>query len=226
MPWNSLYPEGAKSVKDNVPLGNQNTTYTETELNKDHYWNIGVNEDGRHKWVNTVATNDVDPTIATNAPLAAGMDLLYFSRLKTATEATTAAARNCQPFVKNLSPVGEITPWSAGVMQLLGIRAMALFNPVAGNVAQTLVYSHNVTSVIRQTAGRYSINFTNAMPSDDYLILGGGISSVDIDTPCLFSASGTTLGNKNVNQAIFILKSGVSTANNDILQGWIICFGG
>lgn len=28
-----------------------NTTYTETTLNVDHYWNIGTDEDGRHKQV-------------------------------------------------------------------------------------------------------------------------------------------------------------------------------
>ena len=51
MVWNSTSPDGTKSVKANTTPMQQNTTYTETTLNVDHYWNIGIDEDGRHKQV-------------------------------------------------------------------------------------------------------------------------------------------------------------------------------
>jgi hypothetical protein len=64
MPWNSISPNGGVSVKANETIGQQNTTYTETTLNNDHYWNIGSNEDGRHKYVN-MPVQGSDPSIST-----------------------------------------------------------------------------------------------------------------------------------------------------------------
>lgn len=64
MPWNSINPNGGVSVKANETIGQQNTTYTETTMNNDHYWNIGSNEDGRHKYVN-MPVQGSDPSIST-----------------------------------------------------------------------------------------------------------------------------------------------------------------
>lgn len=50
MAWSSISPNGTLSVKaNNAPMA-ANTVYIETELNKDHFWNIGANEDGRHQF--------------------------------------------------------------------------------------------------------------------------------------------------------------------------------
>lgn len=64
MAWHSTNPDGTKSVKANESIGQDNTTYTETTMNKDHFWNIGTDEDGRHNVVN-MPTQTSDPSIAT-----------------------------------------------------------------------------------------------------------------------------------------------------------------
>lgn len=212
MVWNSTCPDGAQSVKANVAIQQQNTTYTEntlgnsTNTSKDHFWNIGVDEDGHHRAVQMMDYADSYTGAPASPTLASGMDLAIFAR-------TIGSA--IEPMARN----------AGGILQLLGIRAYAVFNNAAGNVAQTLVSSYNVSSVTRQTTGRFSIAYSTALPTDNYLILGGGISSAGIDTPCTFSASGTTLGNKNSTSAIFLLYSG-STANDNLLQGWVVVFGG
>jgi len=58
MPWNSSWPVGSQSVKANKTPGQQNTTYTETTLNNDHYWNIGGDYDGYHNSINMPAQDD------------------------------------------------------------------------------------------------------------------------------------------------------------------------
>lgn len=83
MPWNSTSPIGSVSVKNNRTTMNQNTAYiettmgnsiigTNTDTTRDHFWNVGGNEDGRHRFINspafTVGGNPADPV------LGAGMD--------------------------------------------------------------------------------------------------------------------------------------------------------
>ena len=80
MPWNSTSPIGGVSVKANRPTQQQNTTYievtmgnsivgTNTNTTRDHFWNVGANEDGRHRFIQspafTVLTVAADPVIGT-----------------------------------------------------------------------------------------------------------------------------------------------------------------
>ena len=235
--WNSISPDGTKSVKLNKTIIQANTTYTETELNKDHFWNIGANEDGRHKFVNTPATNQATPAIGVNAPLATGMDLLYFSRLKTAIEATVQ--QDCQPFVKNKTAVGEVSPWSLGILQLLGARAICVFNctgiaPVQGD----LVYSHNIKAITgvpatdgvdRNADGTYTIRFNQALPSDNYLVFGGAMinSPNTVFEPVLFSVScGATIPARKSGTQVVIVISLPSGTLVDPMQFWLACIGG
>jgi len=170
-------------------------------------WNKGTDEDGRHQAVNMKNYADITTGNPTDAPIASGMDVVGYVR--------TIGSEKV-PMSRNI----------VGITQLLGIRAYAVFNNVSGNVSQTLVSSYNVTSIIRQVTGRFSINYTSSVGTDNYMMLGVAISSVGIDTPCTFSASGTNLGNKNTLQGIFLAYSGTGTANDNILQGWVVVFGG
>lgn len=87
MPWNSTWPVGSISVKANRTVGQQNTTYIETTMGnsivgtntnttRDHFWNVGSNEDGRHRFINspafTVGGNPADPIVGT------GMDAVLY----------------------------------------------------------------------------------------------------------------------------------------------------
>jgi hypothetical protein len=89
MPWNPIFPLGTVSVKANQAIGNQNTTYiedtmgkspigTNTNTTRDHFWAVGSNEDGRHRFINsvgfTVGGLPTDPVIG------AGMDIVLYSK--------------------------------------------------------------------------------------------------------------------------------------------------
>jgi|SRR6185369_8742257 len=103
MPWNSTWPIGSSSVKNNRTAGQQNTTYIETTMGnsvvgtntnttRDHFWAVGSNEDGRHRFVQspafTVGGNPTDPVIGT------GMDGVRY--LKTTLGRVQGFYRNAQ----------------------------------------------------------------------------------------------------------------------------------
>ena len=188
-------------------------------MNNDHFWNIGVDEDGHHQFVQTVATNDSDKSLETNAALATAMDLVYYSRFKTSTESVDQ--QDCQPFAVN----------NSDVMQLLGIRACAVFDFVNIVGAQTLKYTHNVTSVTRQATGKYTINFASNLPSTSYLVLGGGMRSsatpantVLLDVGVQNAPAVGTI--KKVGSVQIFTTRAESGVLVDPLQAWIVCFGG
>jgi len=206
--WNSVSPDGTKSVKLNRTLLQDNTTYTETTLNNDHYWNIGVDEDGHHKYAQ-MPKSDIGG-VPTDPTLATGMDSVFYSKLVT----------DVQPFMRNASMI----------MPLLGIRAMGVFTVNQGTGAVTTNFSHNVSSIILDTAidGAYIAGFTNAMPSVNYLILGGGIIyNSSFTQPLIFSTQGNTTLGAVKNTTFFKF----STLNKSFalvkpLQAWFVCFGG
>ena len=80
MVWNSLWPDGSKSVKQNTTPGQQNTAYTENTLNNDHYWNIGTDEDGHHKSVQMKNFINSASGAPADAPIATGMDACIYLR--------------------------------------------------------------------------------------------------------------------------------------------------
>ena len=71
MPWNSTWPNGATSVRANQPTGQQNTTYVETTVKKDHYFNEDATKDGYHKKASM-------PTFGSTPSLPAGTDGVYY----------------------------------------------------------------------------------------------------------------------------------------------------
>lgn len=103
MPWNSTWPVGSSSVKTNRSSGQQNTTYIETTMGnsvvgtntvttRDHFWNVGANEDGRHRFIQspafTVGAVATDPVIGT------GMDGVSY--LKTVSGRVEGFYRNAE----------------------------------------------------------------------------------------------------------------------------------
>ena len=93
MAWNSTFPLGSVSVKANRAIGQANTTYiettmgnspigTNTNITRDHFWNVGANEDGRHRFMNspsfTVGGNPADPVVGT------GMNAVWYLKVTNA----------------------------------------------------------------------------------------------------------------------------------------------
>jgi hypothetical protein len=71
MPWNSIWPNGAVSVRANNPTGVQNTAYIETTQKKDHFFNENATTDGYHKKVSM-------PNFGSNPAPPAGTDGVYY----------------------------------------------------------------------------------------------------------------------------------------------------
>jgi hypothetical protein len=237
MAWNSTAPDGTKSVSANVPILQSNTDYIESTMQLDHYWNEGSTTDGHHKWMQTVATNNAASSQPVNVVRKKDMNVVFFGRFKTPTEAT--AQQDCQPFVKNLGDSSEVSPFPLGVMQLLGIRAMAVFTCTGvAPVQADLVYSHNIAPIVgvaatdgvdRNETGVYTIRFENELPSSNYLILGGA-NSYSLNTqfnPAIFSvSSGAGIATRKSKTETVVVISNIGGTKIDPWQFWLICFGG
>lgn len=237
MPWNSLVPLGTVSVKANKAIGQQNTTYIETTMGndvigtnavttRDHFWDVGANEDGRHRFVQspdfTVGGNPADPVIGT------GMDVVYYSKLLSSTAST--AQQDVQAFFKNGEAPDQI-------MMLLGIRAMGVFtaNTGATPTQAEVVYSHNLAlqaagtpGIVRTGTGRFTITFDVALPSTNYLVLGSSIrdSSTSSDAMIMYVAATTSLTNSKSTTTLKIGFKNPDGSHHDPLQAWFVCFGG
>lgn len=210
MVWNPISPDGTKSVKLNKTIIQANTTYTETEMNKDHYWNIGVNEDGRHKFTQMPKT--VVGGLPSDAVLAAGMDLVTYAKENS----------DIQGFLRN----------STNIMQILGMKAVGIFN-VTGAGVLTNIYSHNCT-VVRNGVGRFQANFTTALNSANYGFFCGAVSrNADTSSQIIGNIESDTVltNNKTVNKVVFRTiviygSSSIIRTVTDPMQAWFIVFGG
>ena len=199
--WNAVSPDGTKSVKANETIIQANTSYIEVTENIDHYWNVGADEDGHHQQVQMVK-KAVEPTLDT------GMDSLLYAFDNVETEM----------FLKN----------NTSVMQLLGIKACVVFNYAAG-AAQTVVYSYNVASVVRAGGtGRYTITYTDALPTNNYIVLGNGIrNNADTSKGIQVSLQGSVAVNTVKSTALCkIVTNSQAGSVVDPLQTWVVCFGG
>jgi len=200
MVWHVVAPDGTKSVKANETILQENTTYIKTTENTDHYWHVGADEDGHHQQVQMVKKG-VAPTLDT------GMDTLLYAFDNVETET----------FLRN----------NTSIMQLLGIKACVLFNYAAG-AAQTIVYSYNVTSVSKTSTGKYTVTYTTALPTNNYLVLGNAVrNNADTGKGIQLSLQGSVAVNTVKSTALCkIVTNSQAGSVVDPLQTWIVCFGG
>lgn len=205
--WNVVAPDGTKSVKANDAILQANTTYITAKMNIEHQWAIGADEDGRHTTISMP-----NQAAAPLAVPASAKGILY-------------ALENVdsQLFYKNAN----------GIMQLLGIKACALFNYVAGDDAvQTLVYSYNVASVVKGgSTALYTITYTDALPTNNYMVWGGGIRNKNNATDAAKGVQVSVQGSLAVNTVKSTALCKVVTNSQDgnvidPLQTWVVCFGG
>jgi hypothetical protein len=206
MAWNTVAPDGTKSVRENfATIMLDNTTYTKTNLNKDHFWNIGEDEDGHHKYVQMpkfttpqLATTPSDPTLDT------GMDGVYYCKQKSAADSPTQQDVQC--FYKNQATTAP----PEQIMQIVGARVMGSFEFTRRTNTTPVItpkYYHNVTSITGTgpvgQASLVTITITfPELPSDNYLVFSG--SNLDRNfsitttttTSLVFSALGASLLNR------------------------------
>lgn len=223
MVWNSTWPNTSKSVKFNGSTGTQNTTYIENTMGVDHFWNIAGSE-GHHRQVQMPMTGTA--ASPTNITLAAGMDGGIFFKAKSTAESVTN--QDVQPFFIDNTAVA--VPGATQLMQMLGIRAMALFTDISGTIVAK--YLHNITAanIVRTAGGKFTITFTNALPSAFYLVLGGCLNYGSADQLGEFSVQSDT-GNPPTTKTTTLVKiqtraTGGTPSLIDPNQVWLICFGG
>jgi len=144
MPWNSTWPVGNISVKGNKTPGQQNTTYIEFTMGKqavgsqppaisrvnDHFWNVGSNEDGRHRFIQSpgftsttgVAPNNKNPVLGT------GMNGAYYLRL------VNSSVGRHEWFARNAQGIFQATPcYITGTVSVPG-SGTAIVSAVPENV--------------------------------------------------------------------------------------------
>lgn len=242
MAWDSNWPVGTISVKANKPQGVANMQYIENTIGNaavgvnlttttDHFFDVSATLDGHHRFIKMprftsteIAPNDVDPQLSTD------IDSILYPKLKTAIESTVQ--QDVQPFYKNLDASNAIQ-----IMQILGIRAMGVFNGSSSTPAQaSVVYSHNLATqtagtkgIVRDAEGRYTVNFASPMPSANYLVFGGAIrnkSSLTADELLFVVSAGPTLATMKTTTFFKFSTLSGSSAVHDPLQAWFMVFGG
>jgi len=205
MPWNSTSPLGSVSVSANRTIGQQNTTYiettmgnsivgTNTDTTRDHFWNVGSDEDGRHRFINsmgfTVGGNPTDPVIGV------GMDGVSY--LKT-------ILGTVQQFYRNVDGIYQTSP--AVLTGAISIpSAVAYTNIVAvpancygtiflyatlltGNSVQTGFFRSDATHV-----EAWSNNFSTEADSNSIIAVkfGNGTAASGLNIRARRSSSGQT----------------------------------
>ncbi len=221
MTWTPISPVGTKSVRFNTPQMAGNTAYIDATMKVDHYWN-SVGLSGHHKFAQM--TQMGTPASPTNPAPDAGIDLVYYCKSKTTVE--SPSQQDVQPFTIS----NPLAPATAQIMQLLGIRVMAVFHLDNSNPPMPIIdYSHNLTSIVRNSKGVFQANFP-LLPSPNYLVLGGSLVksalvndllSFNLDAATALTATKTTTFFKFRTVA---LNSGFEL--KDPLQCWFIVFGG
>lgn len=203
MAWNSVWPNGSQSVKDNQPTGAANTTYTETTMNVDHYWNISGTNDGHHKFVQMIsAVNDAA------AALATGMNGNVYCRSKTSAE--SPSHQNVEFYGVNVELV----------MQLLGIKSCGVMD-LAGTVG-TQNYFHN-SIISRSSVGLFTVTFNGLnLGTNKYLVFGGCVGGgvywklLDSNDLTLKTATGFSFETRKYSDDLV----------KDPVQVWYVVFGG
>ena len=226
MVWNEDTPDGTKSVAVNTPKMLENTAYTKAKLGLDHYWSSGDDtKDGYHKYAHMTENGGATPVDPT---LGASMQGIYYAKRKVAAEAADPAALTAQPFYLNSA---------TSVMQMLGIRAMVLFDVGDGpGQVITIKYSHNVKTIadggVVVAPTGYTITFINALPTANYFVLGGGMGGTGEHSQnvTLGVQSALAVGTSKTTALCKLNIKGPTRPPGpgftDPLQAWVIFFGG
>ena len=162
MAWNSISPDGAISVKANTVPMQDNTTYTETTMNIDHFWNIGVNEDGRHKQVQM-------PVTVGDIALGAGMDGGMYLR-----ETQTGSNARIQGFYRNVNGIFQFIPCYQTGSAVLSTSFTTLATIEDDSYGQIWLWNPNV--LLANTTAYGYFKATNgrldAITLSDYIVFG------------------------------------------------------
>lgn len=128
MGWNSTWPDGSKSVKQNETTGKENTNYIKATLNIDHFFNFGTNEDGHHRFVNMIKQ-------ASDVSIATGMDgVLYLKEV-------SASNSRIELFYRNSDKIYQLSPsYKSGSVVLTNVGYENVDSVPAHSYGQVWLY--------------------------------------------------------------------------------------
>lgn len=102
------------------------------------------------------------------------------------------------------------------------IRAAVNFNGTGAVGAQTLRSQFNVSSVMKTATGKYTINFTTAMPDANYIVSAAGMRNSSGDISNGLIAGNSTYGNSVSTTFVNVEFNGGSSNLQDVLMGNIL----
>ena len=108
----------------------------------------------------------------------------------------------------------RIIPDPAGNAPLYAVRAYAVFDSstTANGSAATLLRANNISSVVRNASGNYTVNMTTAMPDANYCVLGHGGNAAGNGR--IFGANGYSAPTSS--QFTFRIQDSGGTAQNPV----------
>jgi len=215
MTWSDTPIVGSNSVSANKAPINNAFSYIAQEMVKDHFWDDNDSDkDGRH--------NIVHMPEQTGDPSSMPVDMKggYYVRQKTAGE--SPAKQLYEPYYFNEDGATK------NILQL-GFRAMVQFDGRSSNGACTINYSHNISGVSRTGTGLYTVTFTTALPSSDYIPLAFAMRNASASTASLY-VSADNAASKTTSIGTSSLKIRFSSGSGgdvrDPLVGTIAIMGG
>jgi len=140
MPWHPDFPLGTTSVRNNRVIGDDNTKYIQTTMGneaigtntvatRDHFWNVGPDQDGRHRFIQS--PKFVSPAPATNADPLLGTQMDGVLYLRTV---STDVAR-VEGFYRNAEGIYQYIPsFLQGTVNIPSANTYSLVVAVPANV--------------------------------------------------------------------------------------------
>lgn len=210
MTWDVNTPLGTISVAANKSKFQNNFTYIETQEQKDHFFdNANTNYDGHHQKIEMPSNSSV-PALSTD--MSTGVTTIN----RTYTVDNIATTNSIAAYEGKFK---DITTGVSHPFQFLPVLAWATFSQSGTTVGTT--NSFNITSIVRNSVGNYTVTFTDALPSDRYMVTGSAIANA--------GSSNCFLGYQKTNtytdrQTVSTVTIQVSGNNNDNAEPSFVSF--
>lgn len=192
MPWNEVSPSGSISVQANRARMNENTTYIQNtmgnqavgtntsnpQLALDHFWNIGSNEDGRHRFIQspgfTVGGVSTDPFIAN------GMDgVIYLKQ-------PSVAVGRIEGFYRNTQGIYQFIPSFVSGTKTVTSSFTTLFTAPASVYGEIFMFRLSTNGIDTISKAVFKSSATGL----GVAALTFSDNSGDPETPLIFDRSG------------------------------------
>lgn len=198
MTYNVTVPNASQSPALFPGQANTNFTRLKTIINADHVFNdTAQSTDGVHRQCTLI--DRADPV-----SLPSGTDAILYS--------WEDSAGQSQLKLYNGTSIFQITP---GVVAAVNFNGIPATPTIRGNAL-------NVSSVVKDATGVYTINFSTALPDTNYIVAGMGMRNTagDVSAPCVFADP--IYNNSVTTGSVKIKFAGGGTNGQDVLMGNII----